>query len=191
LNPFDLFGECVANVDDSHIARMELLSVDRKLFWIGPAAWGNGLIEPTGKRTFQFNPDGKPACIVPVCRDYSFDGFEGSISDVIAFHTDNPYRCWTLYDTEPVLNPEAVERAKPCLGADAVLQVHATPLEWLQNAREGCVILDWSGNLRFHLGGVQRIYAANPIFAKRLEKALILPTWPSPEIRCAEVQNVA
>ena len=191
MNPFDLFSECVANVDDSHVAHMERLGVDRKLFWNGPAAWGIGAIEPTRKRTFQFNPDGKPACIIPVCRDYSFDCFENTHTDLIAFDTSQPSRWLSLYDTEPILNPEAVERAITCLGTDEVLRVHETPLDWLRAGRVGIVILDWSANLQVRLGGVRRIYTTSPMLAMRLEKALTLPTWPSPEIRCGKVRNVA
>jgi hypothetical protein len=185
------FAECAMNVKPVHVARMEALGVDRALNWRGPAAWGLGKIETQEKRRFQFSDEGQLACMVPVCRDYDYLGFEDTLTDLLAFRTDQPSQWWSLLDNEPVLNPDAVEKARPCLDTDEVLIVHETPLDWLRDDRDGVVILDWSANLHFHLGGVRRIYTANPILAKRLEKALTLPTWPSPEIRCGGIKNAA
>jgi hypothetical protein len=189
LNP--MYAECATNVEPMHVAYLEVMGVDRALYWRGPAAWGIACIETQKMRRFQCNAEGQLACIIPVCRDYGYLGFEDTLTDLLAFRTNQPSQWWSLLDNEPVLNPDAVEKARPCLDTDEVLIVHETPLDWLRADREGIVILDWSANLHFHLGGVQRIYTVNPMLAKRLEKALTLPTWPSPEIRCGGIENEA
>ena len=189
LNP--IYAECAMNVDRPFTDRLALYGVNSDLFWKGPAAFGRARIEVINGQSFQFNEDGKEAIIVPACYDYEYCGFEETSVDLIACFLDHPTRFFTLLSNEPILNPAAIEKAEPCLGTDEVLLIHETPLEWLQAGMKGVVILDWRANLPFHLGGVRRIYAANAILAKRIEKALTSPTWPTPEIRFREPKHAA
>lgn len=183
-------AECVSNTQRTHIDRMSVLGVDPSLFWDGPAAWGVGCIKPTGN-TFEFDPDGFWACVVPACDDYRFDGFETSLIDLVAFRTDKPSQWWTLRDTAPLLGLEAVSKAHRFGGLDEVLAVYESPLSWLQAGRQGATILDWRCTLPFWLGGVRRIWCETPSIATRITKRLSAPVASLPEIRTQEARNAA
>lgn len=190
MNLFEIYCDAVDAVSDANRVWMEAHGVARHTLWNGPAAFGAARIEISG-RTFQFVDDGQPAVVVPVADSYDINYFEDGFADLLAFQPSDPTRWWSLRDTMPVLNLEAIQRAVPCMGIDEVLAVYETPVSWLQGSRDGIVILDWSCHLSFWLGGVARILCDTERLARRLADALWDPARTLPEIRFSEARHAA
>ncbi len=103
----------------------------------------------------------------------------GEVVDLVSWRPADP-STWTLhYDLAALIGEEAADRAA---WFDDVLEIHATPLDWIRHCGRGAVVLDWSHYLPSHIQ-CRRLLVKNRSLARRLHNALVSPA-PNVDIRC-------
>ena len=142
-------------------------------FGIGRAKFHGNLWEP--------DPDGREVFIIGVC-----DHPQEPLTDLVAFQMTNPSRWWLRLGQGVILGQH---NARLALFKEEPVFVDSSPLNWVRNDCQGCVVLDWTADLLLHLPG-ERILAADHATGTRLEKALRTHVH-IPEDRVLGAQNEA
>lgn len=169
----DEFDQYVSNMTDWHLRNLQGLGVDGKAI-AAAGLVGTTKIE-TGKTYWQPEESGKPALVVPVTPDGSFNG----IVDLVALQTANPLKCWVRTGNGSILGYWNLEKAAHF---NEQLTVHSDPLMWLQASCEGIVIVDWKAHLPFWFGSIKYLYCPCSMTGEKLQTALKRQT-SLPEIR--------
>jgi hypothetical protein len=147
--------------------------MDRLWLWSGPMRFGVASIHTHADGTYEPNPNGRPAFIVPaspVTEETLFEDHDPE--DLVAFTLATPERWWVRLGVCPVLNQLAVERASLMREP---LTLWGSPLAWLQAMGEGAVILDPTTSLRLWLGGVGEIQFEGLPLAERIVRPFMEP----------------
>lgn len=149
--------------------KLDRLGITRATYWQGPAVLGKQRIRPHRDGSYEPDPEGKPALVVPVSDSYTSDNFDPI--DLIAFQPNRPHRLWHRTGAAPLMNVDAIYRAD-------VLGVWDSPLTWLRWNKHGVVILDWNLDPHFWFGGIRELWFADARTRGRFEAKLREPTFP-------------
>ena len=129
------------------------------------------LVRPVGPTSFDFDAGGREALVVEAQDE------DGAVLDLVAWLPDKPERWRCLFGTAPALGMGAAT-ATATYVEGLPLQLYRTPLEWLQAAGDGAVLLDPVLGARWlawlvELGFAQRIAPRDARHAGQVEAARV------------------
>ena len=122
-------------------------------FGVCRAQFNEALYEPA--------PDGDPVIVMGVTEHP-----DDALVDLVAFKPSDPSRWWLRLGNAVLLGLHNVRLAH---FEQVPVEVHATPLAWLQADCRGCCVLDWKRDVLSRLEGVGVL--ADAMTAKHLERA--------------------
>lgn len=92
--------------------------------------------------------------------------------DLVAWRSNNPQRWGLRAGVGWLLNADTALASR---WDGELLQLHASPLSWLQANATGAVILDWDAREVTGLRSFERVCCANPVLGATLRRALCKP----------------
>ena len=132
------------------------------------------LVRPVGPTSFEFDASGREAVVVEAHDE------AGDVLDLVAWMPERPDRWRAMFGTAPALGMGAATSTMTYIDG-LPLQIYRTPLEWLQAAGDGAVLLDpvlgarWLAWLA-ELGFAQQIAPRDARHAGQVEAARVAYT---------------